>query len=396
LRIYPFKAVRAAKKYVDTFSASLYDTESKELSFELNKDNPRNILHIVNPQLFSEKELKPGEFYETACKKVAELMDSSVLMQEEVPAFYIYRQVKKNDVYTGVIGLADIEEYQNNTIKRHELTRVEKEDKMFRYMQNVRVNGNPVLLTYHDVPGLDVFIREKIEAAPEYHFTSEHGTEHMIWVVKQPDDVKAMAGFFSKVDAFYIADGHHRCAAANLLYPEVKRFMACFIPSDQLRVHGFHRYLKDLNGLKTKEFLEALKENFTVQRVKDNLPNKSEGIIGLFIKDKWYEIHIPDSIKNDPNPKHDLDVYILDHFIFGKILGIDDTRTSSNIKYVNGETPMKALLAPIKKGDMKAVFMLNAVSIEDVIHVSDYMETMPPKSTWIEPKMRSGLLLYKF
>jgi uncharacterized protein (DUF1015 family) len=396
LRIYPFRAVRAQKPYVKTFSASVYDTEAKELSFELNKENPHSILHILNPQLFSEKQLSQEIFYKSAVDKLNELIDARILKQEETPAFYIYRQIKKNDVYTGLIGLADLEEYQSNSIKRHELTRIEKEDKMYRYMRNVGVNGNPVLLTYHGVPGLDVYIHDKVEAAPEYHFISEHGTEHMIWVLKLPDDIRNIQHFFKNADAFYIADGHHRCAAANLMYPELKTFMVCLIPSDQLRVHGFHRYIKDINGMKTKDFLAELSKYFKVQKIKDGFPNRSEGVIGLFIKDKWYEIHIPESLKNDPNPKHDLDVYILDHFIFGNILGMDDTRTTSNIRYVNGETDMKALMAPVKKGEMKAAFVLNAVSIEDVIHVSDYHETMPPKSTWIEPKMRSGLLLYKF
>jgi uncharacterized protein (DUF1015 family) len=396
MRIYPFKAIRAAKSYVKTFSASLYDTEAKELSFALNKTNPHSILHIINPQLYQETALKQQEFYRLASEKLKQLIDAHILVQEDVPAYYIYRQVKKNDVFTGIIALADIEEYQNNSIKRHELTRVEKEDKMFRYMSNVGVSGNPVLLTFHTVPGLDAFILDKVEAAPEYHFTSEHGTEHMIWVVKQKPDLIAIENIFRKVDAFYIADGHHRCAATNLLYPEKKCFMACFIPSEQLRVHGFHRQIRDLNGMRTKEFLEELQKYFTVTRIKEGYPNKGEGVIGMFIKDKWYEIHIPDKMKKDPNPKHDLDVYILDHVIFGKILGIEDSRTSSNIRYINGETDLKSVIAPVKKGEMKAAFILSAVSIEDVIHVSDYEETMPPKSTWIEPKMRSGLLLYKF
>jgi len=396
MNIFPLKAVRAAKPYVKSFSASLYDNEAKELSLRLNIDNPNSILHIINPQQFRQKELGAEESYLLSLGKIHELLGNGVLKQEDTPAFYIYRQVKKNDVYTGVIGLADIEEYQANKIKRHELTRVEKEEKMFRYMNHVRINGNPVLLTYQAMPGLGTFIKEKVEAAPEYHFEAEDGTEHMLWVVKGIDDIIQMEAYFKKVDAFYIADGHHRCAATNLLYPELKTFMACLIPSDQLRIHGFHRYLKDLNGIRTKDFLRNLERYFEVVEIKEGFPNRSEGSIGLFIKEKWYEIRIPASMKQDPNPKHNLDVYILDHFIFGKILGIKDSRTSTNIRYVNGEIGLKTLILPVKKEEMKAAFVLSAITVEDMIHVSDYEETMPPKSTWIEPKMRSGLVMYNF
>jgi len=396
LKILPFKAIRATKPFIKTFSVSVYDAEAKEMALRLNKDNPHSFLHIINPQLFEEGILKQDELYKRSVDTLRKLKEQGILSREEEPAFYIYRQVKRNDVYTGIIGLADIEEYQASKIKRHELTRTEKEDKMFRYMSGVRVTGNPVLLTFRNVDGLDNFIRENVEAAPEYHFTAEDGTEHMLWTVGQKKEIIELENIFKQVDAFYIADGHHRCAATNLLYPEVKTFMACFIPDDQLKIHGFHRYLKDLNGMKTSQFLEGLKHYFVVKKVKEGLPNRGQGIIGLFIKDNWYEIHIPEALKRDPNPKHDLDVYILDKYIFGKILGIQDSRTSPIIRYVNGETDLKTLIAPVKRGDLKAAFVLDAMDIEDMIRISDYDETMPPKSTWIEPKMRSGLLLNKF
>jgi uncharacterized protein (DUF1015 family) len=396
MKISPFRAIRATKPFIKTFSVSVYDAEAKEAALNLNRNNPHSFLNIINPQLFEEKALSHHDSYKRSVDKLNILLKEGILALEDAPALYIYRQVKKNDVYTGIIGLASVEEYQASKIKKHELTRSEKEKKMFDYMSAVRVSGNPVLLTYNDVPELGSYIKDKVEAAPEYHFTAEDGTEHMLWVLKERKELEKLEAFFKKAKDFYIADGHHRCAATSQLYPGVSTFMACLIPASQLRIHGFHRYVKDLNGLKTKELLDGLDKYFTVVKVKEGMPNKGEGIIGLFIKENWYEIHIPANLKKDPNPKHDLDVYILDHVIFGKIMGIKDSRTSSNIRYVNGETDLKTLIAPVKRGEVKAAFVLNPMSIADMVRVSDFGETMPPKSTWIEPKMRSGLLLNRF
>jgi len=396
LNITPFQAIRAARPFVKSFSVSVYDNEAKENSLRLNQNNAHSFLRVSSPQLFQKNALKPEESFQSSICKLEELLHDGILREETVPAFYIYRQKKNFDVYTGIIGLADLDAYAESHIKKHELTRADKEEKMVRFMDNVRVNGNPVLLTFKNVPGLDDFLRIKTEGEPKYNFSGEDGTWHQLWILKSEEDIKTIKEFFSKIDAYYIADGHHRFAAASHLYPGVKHVMSCFISANHLNIHGFHRYLRDLNGMRSKDFLDALRRKFRVEPVEHGSPSRVEGVIGLFIKDKWYELHIPDELKKNENPRYNLDVHILDQYIFKDILGIRDSRTSSSIKYMNGETDLKYLIDYVKKGTAKAAFVLKGVTIEDVMKVADYNETMPPKSTWIEPKMRSGLLLNKF
>lgn len=396
MNISPFKAIRAGKPFVKSFSASLYDNEAKENSLRLNRNNLHSFLRIINPQLFHENVLEPQDSFQLSIHKLEELLNEGILSEDQTPSFYIYQQQKNFDVYTGIIGLADLDAYIKGDIKKHELTRAEKEEKMVKFMGNVKVNGNPVLLTFKNVLGLDNFLRFKTEDEPEYNFIGEDGTWHQIWSIKDNKDIELIRSLFNKIDAYYIADGHHRFASANLLYPHIKQVMCCFISADQLNIHGFHRYLRDLNGLKSKDFLAELKKTFTVNHVEEGHPARVEGIIGLFLKDKWYELVVPEELKKNENPRYNLDVHILDQYIFKDILGIKDSRTSSCIKYMNGETDLKYLIEPIQKGNAKAAFVLKGVTIDEVMKVSDYNETMPPKSTWIEPKMRSGLLLNRF
>ena len=349
MNISPFQAIRAARPYVKSFSASVYDNEAKENSLRLNQSNPHSFLRISSPQLFCEHPLSPEESFQLSLHKLEELLHDGILKEESVSAFYIYRQRKNFDVYTGIIGLADLNAYSKGDIKKHELTRAEKEEKMVRFMENVRVNGNPVLLTFKNVAGLDDFLRVKTEEDPKYNFAGEDGTWHQLWILKSEEDIKTIKDIFKKIDAYYIADGHHRFAAASLLYPGVKHVMSCFIPANQLNIHGFHRYLRDLNGMRSKDFMAELRNKFRVEHIEYGYPARVEGVIGLFIKDKWYELYIPEELKKNNNPRYNLDVHILDQYIFKDILGIKDSRTSSSIKYMNGETDLKYLIEQDRK-----------------------------------------------
>ena len=395
--ISPFKAFRAEPTYVEQFSASAADADVRDDDNGSGKENPYSFLHILNPQLFSSEKLSSEEIYKRAVDKLHILLDEKILTEEAKPALYIYRQVKENNVYTSIIGLASIAEYNSSGVKKHELTRTDKESKITSYFKAVGANGNPVLLTYPDSPSLNLLIQELVEDAPEYGFMGEDGIEHALWVVSDEKSIKAVQEEFAKVKSLYIADGHHRCASLGALYPEVEHFMACFISANQLNIHGFHRYVKDLNNLSPAEFLKNIEaQGFEVDDITGREIVNSPGTINLFLDEKWYSLKIPEKFKNISNPKQALDVYILDKYIFGEVLGIKDTRSSNKISYVNGDISMDVLLAPVHKAFCSAVFALSPVTVEEIIQVSDYDETMPPKSTWIEPKLRSGLLVHRF
>jgi uncharacterized protein (DUF1015 family) len=396
-QILPFQAIRAADEYVERFSVSAHDSDAKEEAFKKHKDNPFSYLKILSPQLFQSKETTVEECYELSRKKLEELLDKEALLKEEKPCLYIYRQVKRNHVFTSVVALASVEEYMASGIKKHELTRTEKESKMSRYFKNVRLNGSPVLLTFHSEPALDALIMEAVEKAPEYHIiVPEDHAEHILWRIDDEKTIGEIQSLFKQVPSLYIADGHHRCAATAALYPEVTHFMTALIPSSQISIHGFHRYVRDLNGMTPAAFLEKLKENFKVEKLETQEPAPLPCTVHFYLENSWYALQFPENLKNQPNPKFNLDVYLLDKHIFENILNIADTRTSDRIKYVNGEVKVENLITPVKKGDMETVFMLYPLSVEDVIRISEYGETMPPKSTWIEPKIRSGLLIHQF
>jgi uncharacterized protein (DUF1015 family) len=391
--IIPFRGIRATREHIEKFAAAAFDADVREEIIKHSLENRYSSMHILNPQLIAAGD-HPD--YDAPREHLQRMLGEGVLEQEEKPSLYIYRQVKHNNVFTCIIGLADMKEYMMDSIKRHELTRPDKEDKISEFFSKVKLNGAPVLLTYKHSPVIQNLIEELVEPAPAYHFTGEDHVEHSLWPVSDEAAVKDLQDHFSKIDALYVADGHHRCAALSALYPGTSEFLACFISSEQVLIHGFHRMVKDLSGLNAEKFIEALKmQGFEITEAGEDWDD-SPGVLHVYTGAKWYRVGIPEFMKSKANPKHNLDVYILDRYIFGDILNIKDTRTSSRIKYMNGEVQHSALTAPVDRGEMAAVFTLYPLSPEEVMLVSDAGETLPPKSTWIEPKLRSGLVIHSF
>lgn len=392
--IIPFRGIRARQEYIEKFAAAAFDADVKEELIRHTMENPYSSMHILNPQLLA----AAGEpDYDAPAEHLHRMMDEGVLEREENPALYIYRQVKHNNVFTCIIGLADMKEYMMDSIKRHELTRPDKEDKITEFFRHVRMNGAPVLLTYKHSAALQELIEHLVEPAPIYHYTGDDHIEHSLWPVSDEKAIAEIQECFGKLDALYVADGHHRCAALTALYPDTSEFLACFISSEQVLIHGFHRLIKDLSGLSPEKFIEALKrQEFNVEPVTETEWTDAPGVLHMYTGGAWYRIGIPAFMKQQENPKFNLDVYILDRYIFGDILNIQDTRTSSRIRYMNGEVNHDALTAPVDRGEMAAAFTLFPLSPDEVMQVSDAGETLPPKSTWIEPKLRSGLIVHSF
>lgn len=394
--IKPFRAIRPRVDSVKTFSVSAIDSEKRYKYLEFNKKD-HSFLRILAPQVYSEKKLSDAESFEYARQMLSNYEKEGLLIQDETPSFYIYRQLKGNDVFTTIIALASTEEYRNGFIKKHEHTLKDKEAKLVQYLKEVGVSGIPVLLTYPDNPKLDEYVSNVlVEPAPLYHFKSSDGCDHSIWQINQSQQIDYIQELFKEVKCLYIADGHHRSAAMSALYPQVKNFMVSLIPDKYIRIHAFHRYITSLQ-MDLNAFLDQVGAVFELKKKSyTQFPNPVPGIITLYTNNEWWEITIPQHLKEVKNPSESLDVYILDKMIFEEILKIEDTRESDRVHFVSGANNDEELLKPIHSGKYSALFMLHAVEAEEVMKVSDYGETMPPKSTYIEPKLRSGILVHQF
>ena len=395
-KVYPFKALRPNTKVLNNFTVSFAESEAREELLERIKHFPENFLQIHKPHLIAGGEMSANEILKASKNSLKKYMDEGVLLEDPKPCIYIYMQINGSHTYTGIIALASIDEYKEGKIKKHELTRIEKENKMLDYFERVHINGSPVLLTYPDDASIDTLISSLTRGKPEFNYTSNDEIEHILWRVCEPENIEALAKHYAKIKNLYIADGHHRCAAYSRLQKPGEGFMAYLVPAGQLNIYGFHRLITDLDGLKRKKVLHELKEKFLVKKVEGEFAPSAPGVIYMFMKKKWYSITIPEALKKHKNTRENLDVSILDTYILHDILKIQDSRSSTKIQYVNGNTPLERLAEAVLSKRARIAFALYPVHMSDVIKVSDEGMTMPPKSTWIEPKMRIGLVIQKW
>jgi len=395
-KVFPFKALRPNEGVIRNFSVSFAESEAREELLERIKKFPENFLQIHKPNLITGGEMSANEILKASKDSLKKYIDDGVLVEDPQPCIYIYMQINGSHTYTGIIALASIEEYKEGKIKKHELTRIEKENKMLDYFERVQINGSPVLLTYPDDKNIDSLLASLTRGRPEYNYTSGDGIEHILWKVCEKENIGAIQKHYAKIKNLYIADGHHRCAAYSRLKKLGEGFMAYLVPAGQLNIYGFHRLITDLDGLKRKKVLHELKERFEVHKVEGEFTPSAPGIIYMFMKKRWYSIKIPEALKKHTNTKENLDVCFLDTYILQDILKIKDSRSSTKIQYVNGNTPLEKLAEAVRSKKARVAFALYPVAISDVIKVSDEGMTMPPKSTWIEPKMRSGLVIQKW
>lgn len=396
--IFPFRALHARPEHIIKFSSAAYDIEKCEENHYEPETHEYTYRQVMQPYKRMEE---PGFDEDKAIRecqeKLRELINKEIILEEEKPALYIYRQIKDGHAFTGVLGLVSIKDYREGKIKRHELTRTEKERQIANTLKKIRYNGNPVLLTHRDDIHLELFFQELVETAPLYRFTTRGHREHLLWRIESEEKINRLRTFYENMDALYIADGHHRCASFSAIDDDsIVGFMACIIPASQLKIYSFHRLVKDLNGLSDNDFIDRLKKTFEVRPIEKGTFPDAPGIINVYLSGKWYEAKISEKNNDSTNPADSLDVSILEKKVLQEILAIEDSRTSERVIFVNEAKSLARLEARVDSGEMKALFTLFPVAIQDVFHISDVHETMPPKSTWIEPKLRSGLLMQHF
>lgn len=407
--VLPFRAIRPQRRLAAQVAALPYDVMTREEAIIAVAGKPLSFLHVEKSEIDVPDQTPNHDplIYETAKLNFTRMLEDSVLSQDEVPCFYIYRQQMGSQIQTGIVAVVSAGEYDEGKIKKHELTRQDKEDDRINHVNKVDAQTGPVFLTYQSRPQLNALIEQVTKNDPEYDFTAEDGVIHTAWLVADARQIEEIKKEFSAIDALYIADGHHRAKAASSVARirrsndnsqenrEYEKVLAVLFPHDQLKVMDYNRAVKDLNGLTPQEFKEKISsafeiaENFTLKS-----PQKFHDF-GMYLAGKWYKLTIKEGIYNDNDPVARLDAAILQDHLLAPVLGINDPRTDERIKFIGGIRGMAELEKLVDKDGFAVAFSLYPTTIEQVMQVADAGAIMPPKSTWFEPKLRSGMFVHK-
>jgi uncharacterized protein (DUF1015 family) len=407
--VLPFKAVRPHRQFVAQVASLPYDVMNRGEAIIAARGNSLSFLHVEKSEIDVPDHNGGNDrlIYETAKRNFSRMQEEGILFQEEHSYFYIYRQQMGSQIQTGIVGLISAREYDEGKIKKHELTRQDKEDDRINHVNIVDAQTGPVFITYLARPQLDEFVARVTPRDPEYDFTTADGVIHTVWIVSDIRLIDEIENEFSAIDTLYIADGHHRAAAASAVArmrrgsdksPRIKEYekvLAVLFPHNQLKVMDYNRAVKDLSGLTPQEFKEkitsrfVLSENFTAkspQRLHD---------FGMYLQGKWYLLTVKKGVYNDGDPVARLDAAILQEHLLAPLLGIYDPRTDDRIRFIGGIRGMAELEKMVDKEGFAVAFSLYPPTIEQVMQVADAGAIMPPKSTWFEPKLRSGIFVHK-
>jgi uncharacterized protein (DUF1015 family) len=401
-KIVPFKAVRPARDKVSLVTSRSYDEYSPaELASQLDY-NPFSFLHVLNPAYVNQQKASAETRFKLVHTKYTDFKNDDVLKQEDSPVFYLYEIKSKSRVYTGIIAATSIEDYQNNIIKKHEDTLSYRVEYFKDYLHQAGFNTEPVLITYPENIVLRKWISTRKQKRPLYLFSTPNRDKHTLWRIKDDNEILWLQQQFDAIDSLYIADGHHRSASAELLYKQDKDsgnvnlnyFMSFLICETDLRIYEYNRIIRDLNGLSNKQFLDALSVNFVVENKHMELWKPDEKFhFGMYLYGEFYSIKLRDI--NFSSVRETLDAQILYDKVLEPLLAIHDLRNDERIEYIPGSKPITTIKEIIDSGDYKVGFMLYPASIEEIKQLADNNLIMPPKSTYIEPKFRSGLVVYE-
>lgn len=405
-KITPFKAIRPVRDKVHLVATRpIYSYKKNVLESKL-EDNPFTFLHIINPEFGGERTTQPNtpERFELVKREYQNFFQEQILMREESARIYIYRQTKNGHAFTGVVAGASNEEYRQDKIKKHEATLTNREEMFIDYLDIVGYNAEPVLLSYAPNVGLEKRIAEITAARAEYEFTTTDRIKHELWVLSE-QETSDIQQLFESIDALYIADGHHRSASSVGLEDRRRRenrainkneafFLAFMIEEQALQILEFNRVIHSLNGLSEERFIEQVSEYFDVEPCPEKTLPSQEHEMTICIKGNWYKLHCKEEIIEKDHPVNSLDAEILTQYILYPILKIENLKTDKNIEFIGGTTPVKKIAKKIKKGKYELAVFLYPVTIDQVKKVADNQMIMPPKSTWVEPKLRSGMTIY--
>lgn len=407
--VLPFKALRPQKQFVEAVAAHPYDVMSVQEAQEIVRKNPLSFLRVEKSEVDmpDAHDAHDDRIYEIAKENLNRLVQEEVLFQDKKPCFYLYRQKMGSHEQYGIVARANLAEYESGRIKKHEFTTLDKEVDRTKHILTVNAQTGPVFLTYPAHDFIDGLIEKMVESEHEYDFTADDGISHTVWVISAEDDIAALINSFDKVNAFYIADGHHRAAAAAAVrrlrraqYPTASGYeaynfvMAVLFPHNQLKIMGYNRVVRDLNGLQEQDFLRQIGQRFDMNgNFTEKLPAHYHEI-GMYFRGSWYRLTAKDGSFDREDPVKVLDVSILHDNLLCPILGIRDPRTDTRIVYVGGKRGVKELERLVDTNEYAVAFSLYPTSMEQLMAVSDTGKVMPPKSTWFEPKLRSGIFVH--
>lgn len=408
----PFKAYRPTKEKVTDIACRPYDVLNTEEAREACLNNPDSYYHVIKPEIDFADDFDhyAPEIYKKGKENFDKLVQKGLMIQDETENYYVYQIIMNGHKQTGLVGCCAIDDYFNNVIKKHELTRPDKEEDRKNHVRYSKLNYEPVFFAYPHVNTIDVLVADIQKGAPVYDITTNDGIQHTLWVVNDKSKIASIKDLFEKqVPSIYVADGHHRTAAGALVGKEFRDaangnpndgkgynyFMAVLFPDNQLKIIDYNRVAKDLNGLDETTFLAKLSNSFDIEE-KSSL-YKPEGLhnIGMYLNKKWYKLVAKKGTYNDNDPVGVLDVTILSKQVLEPLLNIVDLRTDKRIDFVGGIRGLGELEKRVDSGEMKVAFAMFPVSMQQLMNISDNDLIMPPKVTWFEPKLRSGMFVFE-
>lgn len=405
----PFKAFRPKPELAAEVAAKPYDVLNSDEAREEAKGHPLSFLHVGKPEIDLDPsiDLYDPRVYEKGKENLQKLIRDGVLVEDSEPYYYIYAQTMFDRTQYGLVGCASVDDYWNDVILKHEKTRKDKEEDRCQHVRVTNAHTGPIFLTYKDKAEIDEIVNRYIEQKPNTDIITVDGIRHQVWVISDKNDIAKIRELLAGVDKFYVADGHHRSAAAAIVGRERQQanpnhtgeeeynfFLAVLFPASHLYIMDYNRLVKDLNGLSKEEFLAKLEDLFVINKVEGQFAPKKKGQIGMYLDGQWYSLDAKEKLFHPEDPVENLDVSILQHHVLDPILGIDDPRTSKRIDFVGGIRGLGELERRVNSGEMAVAFSMYPTSIEELMAIADAGKIMPPKSTWFEPKLRDGLFVH--
>lgn len=410
-KVKPFRGVRPPRNLVEEVASRPYDVLNSEEARKEAEGNEKSLYHIIKPEI----DFEPGfdehhpDVYEKATENFRMFQEKGWLVQDEKENYYIYAQTMDGRTQYGFVVGAWVPDYMEGRIKKHELTRRDKEEDRMKHVRCNNANIEPVFFAFPDNEKLEQIIKEVTAAEPEYDFVAPDGFGHTLWVIDNPEIISSITEEFEKIPSLYIADGHHRSAAAALVGNEKAQnnpdhkgdeeynyFMAVAFPASHLRIIDYNRVVRDLNGMTPSEFLKRLEENFIVEEKGEDIYKPAAlHNFSLYLDGKWYSLTAKPGTYNDSDPIGVLDVTVSSDLILRDLLGITDLRSDKRIDFVGGIRGLEELKRRVDSGEMAMALALHPVTMDQLINIADTGNIMPPKTTWFEPKLRSGLVIHK-